>query len=430
MSRALVVALFVVGLAADWASGQDLRTDEGPEQQPITTGGTAVRTTAGLFTEPRLLTSAIDAGFERFGETGTPTNGPYVELTNMITGSGWISVGPGYRHNILNGSGFVDVSGAVSWHAYTMMQGRIEFPNLLNRTLSVGGQVMWQDETQIDYWGIGSNSLESNQSQYQMQNVDSVMYATVYPTTSLSLTGEFGFLRSPNILQPGGTFGPSVPSTQQLFPLNPGVSEPFQPNYAHSEVALMSDTRDHRSRPTEGGMYRAALTTFVDQSTSVGTFSFREYEAEGAQFLPLTEDRSWVLALHAWAVWCDVPPGHQVPFYLLPALGGSNTLRSYQDYRFHDQNMAVANVESRWAIFTHVDVALFVDAGNVAPQFQDLNFAKRSYGGGIRFHTDETTFARVDVAYGAEGWGFVFRTNDPFRFARLTRRVAPAPFVD
>ena len=118
-----------------------------------------------------------------------------------------------------------------------------------------------------------------------------------------------------------------------------------------------------------------------------------------------------------------------MPFYLLPSLGGNNTLRSYPDYRFHDLNAAVLNAESRWALFTHVDVALFVDAGNVAPQFQDLNFDKRSYGGGIRFHTDRATFARIDVAQGAEGWRVVFRTSDPVRIARLTRRVAAVPFV-
>jgi hypothetical protein len=32
-----------------------------------------------------------------------------------------------------------------------------------------------------------------------------------------------------------------------------------------------------------------------------------------------------------------------VPFYLLPSLGGKNTLRGYYDYRFHDRNMEVFN---------------------------------------------------------------------------------------
>ena len=113
---------------------------------------------------------------------------------------------------------------------------------------------------------------------------------------------------------------------------------------------------------------------------------------------------------------------------MLPTLGGS-TLRSYEDYRFHDRNLALVNAESRWTIFEHVDAAVFVDAGNVAPTVGDLNLAKTSWGGGLRFHTQKATFARVDAAYGAEGWGLTFRTSDVLRLSRLTRRVAAVPFV-
>jgi hypothetical protein len=432
MSIALVavvlIGFVVLAPGSGRALAQDLRTDEGPEQDPITTGAAAARTNSGLLIEPRLLTAAIDGAFVRFGDTGSPSNGFYVELSNMITGSGWVSIGPGYRHSILDGSGFVDGSAAVSWHAYNMAQGRVVFPDLLQGHFTVGGQVMWQDETQVDYFGVGAAS-PSLATEYRIQTVDSVGWASMRPLPSLSLTGELGFLRRPDIMSPGGTFQSGAPSTLSVFPTVPGVSDAFQPNYAHNEVTLMSDTRDHRSRPTRGGLYRAAVTTYVDQSTSTDLFSFRQYEAEGLQFIPVMRDRDWIFALHAWTVWSDVAPGHQVPFYMQPTIGGNNTLRSYPDYRFHDLNMAVANVESRWALFTHVDVALFVDAGNVAPVFQDLNLAKKSYGGGVRLHTDKATFARADVAWGAEGWAFVFRTSDVFRLARITRRVAAVPFV-
>ena len=433
MSRALLVAVFSVGVLVGPGDaeirGQDLRTDEAPEQDPVTPGGAGpARANSGLLTEPPLLSSAIDEAFARFGDTGSPSNGFYLELSNMITGSGWVSIGPGYRQEILNGNGFVDGSAAVSWHAYNMAQGRVVFPDLLQKHFTLGGQVMWQDETQVDYFGVGADSL-AFPTQYRIQTVDSVGWAIARPLPSLSLTGTLGFLRRPDIMSPGGTFQSGAPSTVSMFPTVPGAADAFQPNYAHNEVALMSDTRDHRSRPTSGSLYRAAVTTYVDQSTSSDLFSFRQYEAEGLQFIPVTRDRSWIFALHAWTVWSDVKPGHQVPFYMQPTIGGNNTLRSFADFRFHDLNMAVANVESRWALFTHVDVALFMDAGNVAPVYQDLNLAKKSYGGGVRLHSDKATFARADVAWGAEGWAFVFRTSDVFRLARITRRVAAVPFV-
>lgn len=431
MRRLFVLIAIVLALThSTVARAQDLRTDEGPEEQvfpPPSSGGTVSVNTA-IFDEPRVLHDAITRGFDRFGDSGTPGNGFYLELSNMITGSGWVSIGPGFRRSIAGGAGFVDTSAAVSWRAYNMMQGRIEFPNLANRHVALGSQVMWQDQTQISYFGIGSATLDTNESQYRMQSVDSVMYASIKPVSSLAFGGEYGFLRRPKILTPGGTFRPDLPTTPDQFPLDPGVPDSFQPNYLHGEVSVTSDTRDHRSRPTRGGVYRAAWTDFVDQSTSIGTFSFRQYEAEAAQFIPMM-DSHWVIALHGWVVTSDVPNGHDVPFYLLPSLGGNNSLRSYSDYRFHDRALALVNAESRWTIFEHVDLAAFLDAGNVAPQFDGLNLDKTSYGGGLRFHTEKATFARVDAAYGAEGWRVMFRTSDVLRLSRLTRRVAAAPFV-
>jgi hypothetical protein len=421
----VLAALLVPG----HAFAQDTRMDEAPEQAP---GGASQvpRVDAGLFKQPQLVSSAIDYAFDRYGDTGTPKDGFYLELSNMITGSGFVSIGPGYRHQILNNRGFVDMSAAVSWRLYNMMQGRVEISDLFNNRLSVGGQVMWQDQTQINYFGIGPNSLETNQSQYQLQSIDTVTYATLRPLSSLAFTGEFGFLRRPDALSPGGTFKPSVPTTVEEFPNEPGVSDPFQPNYLHGELSLTRDTRNHRSWPTSGGLYRAQMTSFVDKSTSIGRFTFQQYEAEGLQIIPVMEDYDWRLALHGWIVWSDVPRGNQVPFYLLPSLGGNNSLRSFADYRFHDQNLAVANVESRWGVWTNLDLAVFLDAGNVGPRVQDLNLDKTSIGAGLRLHTERATFARFDVAYGADGWNFVFRTSDPLRLARLTRRVAAVPFVD
>ena len=426
VSRLLVVLTLLA--SPGLAFTQDMRLDEAPERDA---GGSsnAPHVNTGLFPQPPLLTSLIDTAFSRFGDAGMPRNGFYAELSNMITGSGWVSLGPGYRRYVMNDKAFIDGSAAISWRAYTMMQARFEMPQLFNDRLSVGTQAMWQNQTQINYFGIGPNSLEADQSQYQMQSLDTVGYATFRPEPQLALTGEAGFLRRPDIMSPSGPFKPALPATTEAFPTNPGVSEPFQPNYAHTELSLTSDTRDHRSYPTSGHVYRVQMNAFFDQSTSIGQFTFRQYEAEGVQFIPLRDDRNWVLALHGWLVASDVPGGNEIPFYLLPSLGGNNSLRSYTDYRFHDQNLLLTNVESRWGLWTNLDGALFLDAGNVGATAGNLNLDKISIGGGLRLHTQKATFARLDIAHGAEGWNVVFRTSDPLRLARLTRRVAAVPFV-
>jgi outer membrane protein assembly factor BamA len=120
-----------------------------------------------------------------------------------------------------------------------------------------------------------------------------------------------------------------------------------------------------------------------------------------------------------------------VPFYMLPTLGGQNTLRGYPDFRFHDRDLLALSAESRWAVTTHVDGAVFLDAGTVAPRVGDFRLSplKTSYGVGVRVHTRTTTLGRFDVGHSREGWRFLFKLNDPLELGRSSRRSVVAPFV-
>jgi outer membrane protein assembly factor BamA len=157
-------------------------------------------------------------------------------------------------------------------------------------------------------------------------------------------------------------------------------------------------------------------------------FSFQRYEVQGLQTLPMF-DQAVVVVLHGWGLFTHAAPGREVPFYLMPSLGGSYTLRGYSNYRFHDRQLLLASAETRWPIFDHLDGAVFVDAGTVAAKVGDLGFDKTVYGFGLRVHSHRSTLARLDVAHTAEGWHVMFRSSDPFRIRRLTRWVADVPFV-
>jgi outer membrane protein assembly factor BamA len=225
---------------------------------------------------------------------------------------------------------------------------------------------------------------------------------------------------------PGGTFKRGNPDALAVFADEAALKQPLQPDYLHEQISVTADTRDFRSHPWSGGVYRASMAAYSDRST--GLFSFRRYEAEAAHFVPLA-DRRIVLAGHAWLVGTGTVDNETVPFYLMPSLGGSNTIRAHTDYRFHDRNLLVVNAESRFALWTHLDLAAFADAGNVGPRMADLDLSKRAYGLGIRMHTGRATFLRLDAAHGSEGWRIVFRSNDPLHLTRLSRRTAAVPFA-
>ena len=127
----------------------------------------------------------------------------------------------------------IDGSAALSWHLDKMAQGRAELPALANNHLVLGTQAMWQDATQVNYFGVGPDSLEANRSQYRMQTTDAVAYATVTPADWLSIGGEFGFLKQPKFMAPGETFVGDFPETRDAFRLSREkrtvVNAPFAP---------------------------------------------------------------------------------------------------------------------------------------------------------------------------------------------------------
>jgi outer membrane protein assembly factor BamA len=346
----------------------------------------------------------------------------------MITGSGWISAGPGYRHQLFDGQAVVHVSGAVSWNLYKMAQARFELPHLAKNHLTLGSQVIYQDLLHVNYFGLGNDSLASNRSGYRLDETDVLGYATVRTTPWLSVSGRFGWIHQAELSTMTG-WSVTYPNTLSIFSdaTAPGLSQ--QPAFLHGDVSLAADTRNYPGHPTRGGLYRVTATIYDDRT--YGTYSFRRYEAEASRFVPLAEDK-WVLGFHAWEVFSDTSGGNTVPFYLMPNLGGKNTLKGYDDFRFHDRDMQVFNAESRWGLFTHLDLAVFADAGKVAPVASDLDFShlKTSYGVGFRVHNLTSTVARLDIGHSAEGWRFIFKVNDPIRRSTLSGgRTEVVPFV-
>jgi hypothetical protein len=419
VTRRWTAAVLVAGCAIGGsAHGQERRA---PAQNPAVVDYLYERD--GYLVEPDAITRAAIFADRQFGK-GDLTNGMYIDFANMVPGAGWIAGGPGYRRWYSKDHLFVDASAAVSWHNYKSAQARVELPKLMRSRLRLGGQAKLQDFTQIAFFGEGPGAVLSNESDYRLKSKNVVGYATLRPVKWVDVDGSVGWF-APSILDPSGTFRHARPSAEQLFARN-AVFTHAEPTFTTTEIAVSADRRDYPGHPTSGGLVRGAITGYADRDA--GMFSFRRYEAEAQHFVPFDGGRM-VLALHGWVAASQTNPGQVVPFYLEPSIGGQNSLRGFADYRFHDRNLALVNVEARIAVFTHMDGALFVDAGNVAERFADLNLDKRSYGVGVRFHTRRETFARVDVARSVEGWRLVFRLTEPFNPSRYSRRSADAPFV-
>jgi outer membrane protein assembly factor BamA len=390
--------------------------------------GWVVVATPGFLPEPSLLHNLMRGTDNLTSADLEPRDGLYPDLGNMASGAGFISLGVGYRHHVFDNNALVDVAATSSRKLYQVYRGSFEFGHLASNRLTIGAEGSYQDLRQMAYFGVGDNTPFSNESAYRFRNTDIAGYATWRPMPAVSVLGRVGWVNRPTLEDPEGP-ALTVPSTFQLFTEATAPGLTAQPSYVHADGTLLVNLTDHIGHPTSGGVYRASVADYSDQDSGID--SFRRYDVEAAQYVPVLSPK-WVLAAHTWAVFSDVPAGNELPFYLMPTLGGGNTLRGYTNYRFRDRDLLLFNLESRWSLMQHVDLALFADAGNVADRASALSIhdLKQSYGVGLRLHNANATLARIDVGHSTEGWQVYFKLNESFkRSTPAIGRMGVIPFV-
>jgi hypothetical protein len=133
------------------------------------------------------------------------------------------------------------------------------------------------------------------------------------------------------------------------------------------------------------------------------------------QLLPVLREQ-FVFATRALLTIAIPDSGHEVPVVLAPFLGSGSTLRSFANRRFSDRNRMLLSGEYRWRPSRYLDMALFLDGGQVAPNWRDFDVSgfETSWGVGGRFHGPNFTALRIEVARGREGTRIVFAGSGAF----------------
>lgn len=105
----------------------------------------------------------------------------------------------------------------------------------------------------------------------------------------------------------------------------------------------------------------------------------------------------------------------EVPFYLLPGLGGSRLLRGYETERFRDRIAAVGSLDYEWDLSQLFSARLFADAGRVYASADELTAEglRVAYGVGIDMHTQSSFWLRTSLASSIDGGVFLNLTFEP-----------------
>lgn len=281
------------------------------------------------------------------------------------------------------------------------------------------------------FFGFGSRSRELDESSYT-EELTAIGFGV---RTGLPDAGSDWLLRADlqaehHGLSAGRVTG--IPSTGDVA----GYADAYAAGDDQDQLWLNTsfgyDTRDSLHQPYEGHR----LGTFANLATTTGGESGSIVGFDAQQVIPLPP------LLHLGGKGREENPPTDclaiggfvqdtvgdLPFYSLPTLGGSATLRSYVENRFTDRAAAHGSIEYRIGLvprgyaFTEtirierIGMALFYDGGTVAPGIEDLGDGRYhdSYGFGFRIAFSREAIFRVDFGYGDEGSNFTLAFGNSF----------------
>jgi hypothetical protein len=334
---------------------------------------------------------------------GSPV-GLYPTVTTVYPG-GWVALGGGYRHPFAS-TAAVDVGAAWSVKNFKKVDASLALPSMFNRRLALEIDARWMDAPTVAYYGIGNES-NGDKTTFGYRPTTVGMTASAAPWHATRVGGGVGYVHVDRVSALEG--GEDIVA---------GLGRPAgleaAPRYLRSRAFAEYDSRPAPGYSTRGGMYRLAVEDYSERSGA--HLGFRSVEVEAVQIVPLDAAKS-VIALRGLSTITDDRDGDDVPFYLLPAVGGNSGVRGYPSFRFRGNHRLLVSAEYRWAMMHSLDLAAFYDAGKVANAIADVTFAdlRWAYGLGARFHSTRRTTFRVELARNDEGsWRFVWSTGAAF----------------
>ena len=321
-------------------------------------------------------------------------DGIHLKLGSLTTGSG-LAYGAGFRNRrLFNREGAASVWAASSLKRYWAVEARFDMPDLADGRLIVGAFARRQSYPQEDFFGIGPQARRGDHTSFQLQNTILGGRVGVKPVSQLTVGGGLEYSR-PEV---GPGRNKTVPTTEALFDDRSAPGLFSTSTFLRTSAFFDFDYRKPKYA-RRGGWYRLDVSRFGDRADA---FTFNRVDLDLRQYASVLSERR-VLAFRLFASTSDPAAGARVPFYLMPSLGGHDSLRGFRDYRFRGPHAILTQTEYRFEIWSGLDAALFYDAGKVALRRGDLNFKslEDAYGLGFRFNTDNGTILRIDAGFGS-----------------------------
>ena len=326
-------------------------------------------------------------------------------LIDSVYAGGGLTLGAGYRQ-FYGDRTHADLKGLYSIKSYKLIEVSTDSWGHAGGKLDLHGRAGWRDATEVKYFGLGIESPEEF-SNFHLQQTYIGGNLAARPGGPIVFGAAMEY--DDYSRERGHGSSPSIEDVHTAATA-PGLTA--NPKYLHTTASAGIDWRQAADYTRRGGIYSVTYNNYADRDD---TYSFDRLDGDLVQHIPILRE-NWVLSLHG-RVQTTLNDDDVVPFFLMPSLGGSRTLRGYRSFRFRDRHSLLLSAEWRWIPNRlGLDMALFYDAGKVTPRWDDLSLRglKSDVGIGMRFHGPLTTPLRLEIAKGSEGLRFVIASGAAF----------------
>lgn len=249
------------------------------------------------------------------------------------------------------------------------------------------------------FYGIGANTLEQDREDYTPEYLRVRLSLTYFISQSWSIGLRYEFRDFALISVPmGGALASGL-----ILGSKGGRA-------SGAGFVIHYDTRDNIFFPRTG--HNIEISAMLFQKIFASQYTFARYTLDIREYIPSLN--SHVIALHALAVFSS----GDVPFFLMPMIGGQYQMRGYYEGRFRDHHLLVGQAEYRIPVWWRFGVTFFASIGTVASRISSfkLDNFKPSIGAGLRFtiNEEEKLNGRVDFALGQNTSGFYITIEEAF----------------
>ena len=346
----------------------------------------------------------------RFPELFEPKQPPRGVLPLLEIGgpAGFLVGGALYDNQLFGSTHRARLEGLYGASDTFELQGEYQAPGLFGDNTELAFVANFFSQPEDEFFLGGNSSAPSDESQFFREQFDATLRAAYRPgPLEVSVDLLFEHVEAQ---EDTSTLG------QRLIDANPpGFDQTL--NSLTPRATLTLDFT--RGAPRTHAGTKLSLQADYTHDLEGERFRYGRYVAQVEQYLPVAIfPNSRRLALRARLE--QVEPlfeGEAVPFYQLPRLGGSRTLRGYRFDRFRGDGSVLFSAEYRYPIWRLWDAVLFADGGQVFESFDQVAVSEFqwSYGGGIHLLSPKGLTFRFEVAHSEEGLQAILTVDPSFK---------------